>query len=434
MVIDENNGLKMSDEDIIRAVKPAAKPAPTFPQDPFPKGYENTPGGVYIPRDVGTVIPQGSRDMAANAGTGGAETLPFGFKRLDNGMIVNAGQSTLTGTIYPSRAVTDPHANAIPLPIPKQGLESTPEADTSALGGVSQPSVSKPTTPGGDYVISRGSTGEPLLTNQPGAESWNGFRQPIKPLRPAQMNVIPEAATDTLPANTLLSYDEGDYNPATGKRTSLRSMEGTGGQVIQPIMDAETQKLVDARKAQTLPALNSLNQTLDEANLMEGAHGTHAGRQAQAILANRREKAMKAFSDKWGVDLKAMELQATLPKLQAEADYYKARANQENALALRQGKATTQEAQLLDMSKAIAHQLTSDVTLDDKQRTELQQQWNNIHEMLGSLAKEQQPKPTQVPTAKPSWDEFFKAARAKESNRQFSDDQLKAYYQKNYGG
>lgn len=340
----------MNEADIIKAVAPPPKPAPTIPQDTFPKGYENTPGGVYVPRDVGTVIPQGYRDKGAAYADTGAETLPLGFKRLDNGMLVNTGKSTLTGTIYPSRVQTNPHDSAIPLPIPKQDeLASGPgwnSADYDSLNGA-YPSPAPEFSKSSNYVIARGTNGEPLLTNAPDAQAATLFPlKPGDPLRPSRMQITPLETGETLPRGVQLNYREGDYDALTGNRKSLRSLEGTGtgeggGQVIQPVLDAETQKLVDARKAQTLPALNSLNQTLGEANLMESAHGPQQARQAQALIAAQRERQMEAFSKKWGVDLKAMELQATLPKLAAESEYYKAHArqmdNQSNKSAYAQG-------------------------------------------------------------------------------------------------
>jgi len=296
--------------------------------------------------------------------------------------------------------------------------------------------------PSSTGVIARGEKGEPLFTNQPGAEPWRGFRRPIAPLRPAQMSVLPDAGSSTRAASKQLNYDEGDFIPATGQRTSLRSMEGTGGgQVIQGQMDPETAALVAARQAAVLPAQESYLRTLDESNLMEGAHGPAQARRMQALIADRRNKAFQAYKDKWGYDLKAAELQATLPKLQAETESLKAQSRKYDAEAAAQPfRAKNMRSQTLhDMIVKYTDAMTKpDITLDEEQnakRTEdLRAQVDNLWQLLEmEESKGRGGQSAQAANAaKPTREQFI--AKAKQSNPGYTDDEIAAEYEKRYGG
>jgi len=356
------------------------------------------------------------------------------------------GTSTLTGkptrdTIYPGQSW---HDQAVPLPLPDvmpagaAAAAEQPAVESPYTGPWPEPERG-PVTPVETLpaILSRGKYGEPVMTNQAGAKPVAPGVQPVT-LRPAHTDTLP-SPNPVNPGDVTLKRDEGDYNPYTGEKTSLKSMEGTGtlpgGQVITPTMDAETQKLVDARKAEGSAALDSYNHSLDEQNILEGAHGPAQANRARAQIQALRSAQMRAFADKYGLNLKTLEFQATLPKLAAEADLARAHAGYFNAGgpagAAVANRPNSSEQQLLDMSKGIAHQLTDPImseSLTDEQREKLQSQFNNIHEMLGQINSAKKP----TAAAKPARADFI--AKAKQANPGYSDAEIAAEYDKRYGG
>ena len=397
----------------------------------------NTPGSTIPPKEQWLKPPK--PDFSQPKPTAPARPAAPGPGR------TVAGTSTLTGkptrdTIYPGQ---NWHDQAVPLTIPKG---KTPAGEASAAeqpgavpyaGPWPEPEIG-PVTPIETLpaILSRGKYGEPVMTNQDGFKPVAPGAKPVT-LRPAATDTLP-SPNPINPGDVTLRRDEGDYNPYTGQKTSLRSMEGTGtvpgGQVIAPTMDAETQKLVEARKAEGSAALDSYNRALDEANALEGAHGPQQAARARAQIQTLRDQQMKAFADKYGLNLKNLEFQATLPKLQAEAALANAHAGYYNAGGpggSAANKPNSSEQQLLDMSKGIAHQLTDPVmseSLTDEQREKLQSQFNNIHEMLGQINSAKKP----TAAAKPARADFI--AKAKQANPGYSDAEIAAEYDKRYGG
>ena len=303
--------------------------------------------------------------------------------------------------------------------------------------GASGMPATAPALPASKAIVSVGKYGEPMMTNQDGFKPVAPGAKPVT-LRPAATDTLP-SPNPINPGDVTLKRDEGDYNPYTGQKTSLRSMEGTGtvpgGQVIAPTMDAETQKLVEARKAEGSAALDSYNRALDEANIMEGAHGPAQAARARAQIQTLRDQQMKAFTEKYGLDLKNLEFQATLPKIQAEAALAKSQAGYygRGGPAGATGKFNAREQQWLDISKNLMHQLiTPDIynPRTPEQENEIRDQIKNAHDELDKLAQEKQAK--QPAAAKPSRVDFI--AKAKQANPGYSDAEIAAEYDKRYGG
>jgi hypothetical protein len=253
-------------------------------------------------------------DQTLPRATGGQSFEPFikGVKNLgtnlgqipkDIASAVNAG---------PSMYTKEPHGVTGGWPLTPDTLPSHDQSYRQRGAGV--PRV-KPggTLPGGGTAAPTG----PLGPSGIGIDISGGTR-----FRPYDPNAkVKRFAGSVVGRNSAVLppgagvYDAGDgtmqlYNREPG----LADMAETGprgGNVSQFTMSPEQMADVEARRSAALPAQESLNRALNEANLYEGIHGADAFRRQQAVQE-------KMFLEKYGLGLKERELAMEAPLRQAQ--------------------------------------------------------------------------------------------------------------------
>lgn len=353
--------LEMTDEDIIRAMSPEKKATPPAPVDTtaIPKGYENVPGPVLVPKEVATISPAMKSPATAFADTGTAMAGPPNLVQQLN-RPGTTSKSTLMGTLYPGIK-----------PVPGKDIVSKPVAGATATSPKSLSAVPAPSSRA-VYPTTRPDISErySLEVTGPGGE-----------LRGPSTSVIPARDQAGKPLGggiKDIKYDPGNITDLI--RAERRGTSALpGGNVSQFSMDPESARLAEERISAIPAARESYDRALSDANTMEAAHGTLAGEKARQEIATRN---LAYLANKYGMNLH--QLQASHLAAQANEANAKAAWYQERGQVLPQQSKSYHAQMLLDYGKELTKKLY-DPLVDESEKENIMGTLRKINDDLSQI-------------------------------------------------